>query len=47
MLFSGVFQKFPKLKIVLVEANIGWIPTLLEQSDDMYRRYRWYSGAVG
>jgi predicted TIM-barrel fold metal-dependent hydrolase len=46
VLFSGVFQKSPKLKIVLVEANIGWIPTLLEQSDDMYRRYRWYSGAV-
>ncbi len=46
VLFSGVFQKFPKLKIVLVEANIGWIPTLLEQADDMYRRYRWYTGAV-
>jgi len=28
-----------------VEANIGWIPTLLEQSDDMFRRYRWWTGA--
>ncbi len=46
VLFSGVFQKFPRLKIVLVEANIGWIPTLLEQADDMYRRFRWYTGAV-
>jgi predicted TIM-barrel fold metal-dependent hydrolase len=46
VLFSGVFQEFPKIKIVLVEANIGWIPTLLEQADDMYRRYRWYTGAV-
>jgi predicted TIM-barrel fold metal-dependent hydrolase len=46
ILFSGIFQRFPELKIVLVESNIGWIPTLLEQSDDMFRRYRWYTGAV-
>jgi predicted TIM-barrel fold metal-dependent hydrolase len=45
VLFSGIFEKFPRLKIVLVEANIGWIPTLLEQADDMFRRYRWYTGA--
>ncbi len=46
ILFSGIFQRFPHLKIVLVESNIGWIPTLLEQSDDMFRRYRWYTGAA-
>jgi predicted TIM-barrel fold metal-dependent hydrolase len=45
LLFSGIFQRFPRLKIVLVEANIGWIPTLLEQADDMFRRYRWWTGA--
>jgi predicted TIM-barrel fold metal-dependent hydrolase len=45
ILFSGIFERFPNLKIVLVEANIGWIPTLLEQSDDMFLRYRWYTGA--
>ena len=46
LIFAGIYDRFPQLKIVLVEANIGWIPTLLEQADDMYRRYRWYSGAV-
>jgi predicted TIM-barrel fold metal-dependent hydrolase len=46
VLFSGIFQRFPRLRIVLVESNIGWIPTLLEQSDDMFSRYRWYTGAV-
>ena len=46
LLFSGIFARFPDLKIVLVEANIGWIPTLLEQADDMFRRYRWYTRAV-
>ncbi|MEE2677410.1 MAG: amidohydrolase family protein [Myxococcota bacterium] len=46
ILFSGIFQRFPRLKILLVESNIGWIPTLLEQADDMFMRYRWYTGAV-
>jgi predicted TIM-barrel fold metal-dependent hydrolase len=46
ILFSGIFSRFPRIKIVLVESNIGWIPTLLEQSDDMFMRYRWYTGAV-
>ena len=46
LIFAGIYRSFPRLKILLVEANIGWIPTLLEQADDMFRRYRWYSGAV-
>ena len=45
VLFSGIFERFRQLDIVLVEANIGWIPTLLEQADDMFRRYRWWTGA--
>jgi predicted TIM-barrel fold metal-dependent hydrolase len=45
LLFSGIFERFPGLRIVLVESNIGWIPTLLEQADDMFLRYRWYTGA--
>ncbi len=45
LLFSGIFEHFPRLRVLLVEANIGWIPTLLEQGDDMFRRYRWWTGA--
>jgi predicted TIM-barrel fold metal-dependent hydrolase len=46
LVFSGVPQRFPGLRFLLVEANIGWIPTVLEQLDDMFLRYRWFSGAV-
>jgi predicted TIM-barrel fold metal-dependent hydrolase len=46
ILFSGVPQKFPQIPIVLVEANMGWIPTTLEQTDDMFFRFRWFTGAV-
>jgi predicted TIM-barrel fold metal-dependent hydrolase len=46
LIFSGIFEQFPSLKVVLVESNIGWIPTLLEQLDDMFLRYRWFTGAT-
>ena len=31
------------LRVLLVEANIGWIPAMLEQTDDMFLRYRWFT----
>ena len=43
MIFSGLFERFPRLRAVLVEANIGWIPAMLEQTDDMFLRYRWFT----
>jgi predicted TIM-barrel fold metal-dependent hydrolase len=43
MLFSGIFERFPRLEVLLVEANIGWIPAMLEQTDDMFLRYRWFT----
>jgi len=46
LIFTGIFERFPGLKLLLVEANIGWIPTLLEQVDDMYLRYRWFTNGV-
>jgi predicted TIM-barrel fold metal-dependent hydrolase len=46
LLFSGVFERHPTLRVVLVESNIGWIPTFLEQTDDMFRRYRFFSKAL-
>jgi predicted TIM-barrel fold metal-dependent hydrolase len=46
LIFSGIFERFPRVKLLLVEANIGWIPTLLEQVDDMYLRYRWFTNGV-
>src|SRR5262249_24839163 len=43
LLFSGVFDRFTGVKLLLVESNIGWIPTLLEQVDDMFYRYRFFT----
>ena len=40
MIISGVFDRFPRLQMVGVEAGCGWIPYVLEQLDDRYWRNR-------
>jgi predicted TIM-barrel fold metal-dependent hydrolase len=46
LLFADIFERHPGVRCVLVEANIGWIPTLLEQIDDMFLRYRFFTKAA-
>ncbi len=36
LLFSGILERFPKLRVVSVESGIGWIPFMLEALD-----YEW------
>jgi predicted TIM-barrel fold metal-dependent hydrolase len=33
LIFSGVLERFPKLKFASVESGVGWIPFLLEALD--------------
>ncbi len=39
-ILSGLFDRFPKLTFISVEAGAGWIPYFLEQMDDRYWRNR-------
>lgn len=38
LIFSGVFERYPDLKLVVVESEIGWMPFYLQQWDYYYRR---------
>jgi len=38
LVFAGVFDRFPELKIYFAENNIGWIPFYLEQLDSEYEK---------
>jgi len=38
LLLSGVFDRYPKLRIYWAETQMGWIPYFYEQLDDVYKR---------
>ncbi|WP_313802345.1 amidohydrolase family protein [Sphingobium sp.] len=41
---SGVFERFPKLRVASIEANAGWIPFLLDSMDEAARKHHmWVS----
>jgi len=37
MVFSGVFERYPKLKLAIVEFELSWVPYLLDSMDYTYR----------
>ena len=42
-LYSGIFLRYPNMKMLLAEAQIGWIPYLLERIDDVWETHRGWS----
>jgi predicted TIM-barrel fold metal-dependent hydrolase len=40
LIFGGVFQRFPRLRIVSAENDIGWMPHFLQRIDHAYEKYR-------
>jgi predicted TIM-barrel fold metal-dependent hydrolase len=48
LVFGGVFARFPRLKVVSVENDVGWAGNLLERMDHAYERHRhWSSTSAG
>jgi len=41
-IFGGVFERNPKLKIVCVEADAGWVPHYMYRMDHAYDRHRYW-----
>jgi predicted TIM-barrel fold metal-dependent hydrolase len=41
-LFSGLFQRFPNLKIALSEGEVGWIPYFLERAEQVLDKQRYW-----
>ena len=42
LVFGGVFERHPKLKIVCVEADAGWVPHYMYRMDHAYKRHRYW-----
>jgi len=41
LIFSGVLERFPALKIVSAENEVGWLPFFLQKLDQAYEEYRY------
>lgn len=41
-ILGGVFERHPKLKIVCVEADAGWVPHYMYRMDHAYERHRYW-----
>ena len=39
MIFSGILERYPNVRIVLGEAGLGWVPYLLERLDHEHEKY--------
>lgn len=39
-IFSGLFQRYPNIRIALSEGSIGWIPYVLERAQQVYETQR-------
>lgn len=46
LIYSGLFDRYPKLKLVAVEAGIGWIPYFSHHLDDNFLRRRFRAGVA-
>ena len=40
MVMDGVFDKFPRLKVVAIEAGCGWAPYAMDRLDEKHRHFR-------
>ncbi len=45
LLWSPIMRKFPKIKMALAEAGIGWVPYFLEKADFVYDHHMAWTGA--
>jgi predicted TIM-barrel fold metal-dependent hydrolase len=44
MIFTGVFERYPRLRVGTVEHELSWVPHFLERMDYTYTQRAWRSG---
>jgi predicted TIM-barrel fold metal-dependent hydrolase len=39
MMFQGVFQQFPRLRVAYLEAGAGWVPFMMDRMEEDYEKF--------
>jgi len=39
MMFQGIFQEFPKLRVAYLEAGAGWVPFMMDRMEEDYEKF--------
>jgi predicted TIM-barrel fold metal-dependent hydrolase len=48
MIMAGVFDRFPELRVLMAENQIGWVPTFMTVADERYDRHiHWAKDILG
>ena len=48
MIMAGVFDRFPDLRVLMAENQIGWVPTFMTVADERYERHiHWAKRTLG
>jgi uncharacterized protein len=42
LIFGGVFERHPSLKVVCAEADAGWVPHFMYRMDHAFKRHRYW-----
>ena len=43
LMIAGVFDRYPSLKILMAENQIGWVPTFMTVADERYDRHLYWA----
>ena len=46
LIFTGILQRHPKMRFVIVESGIGWIPYFLERMDQTFQKHRFWTKSI-
>ncbi len=46
MIYSGVFQRFPTLRLAIVESGVGWMSWMAEYMDRTWEKQRFWTDSV-
>jgi len=46
MIYGGVFDRFPELKLAIIESGVGWIPWMAGYMDATWKKQRYWTNST-